>query len=59
MPCTAPFVDPSLVAARQQDLTRATELAFFRARLQNDMQADLFLRTRLAVENQEISSQLH
>jgi predicted dienelactone hydrolase len=58
-PCTAPFVDPSLDAARQQDLTKAAELAFFAAHLGNDMQADLFLRTRLAIENREISTQLH
>jgi predicted dienelactone hydrolase len=56
-PCTAPFVDPALDATRQQDLSKAMALAFFGAHLAGEAQADVFLHTRLAVENAEISAQ--
>ncbi len=56
MPCTAPFVDPSLDASRQQDLSKAIVLAFFDAHLTGDAQAGEFLRTRV-VENMEVHTQ--
>jgi predicted dienelactone hydrolase len=58
MPCTGTPIDPSLNASRQQDLAKAAALAFFDSVLKADVGAHLFMISRLAAENPEVSLQV-
>ncbi|HJQ82828.1 MAG TPA: hypothetical protein VKA21_02040 [Candidatus Binatia bacterium] len=54
-PCDTPFVDPALPAARQQEITRLVETAFFDAFLRDDPAARCFLESGLATENADLT----
>ncbi len=56
--CSMTPMDPSLVADRQQALTKIIAAAFFDATLGADASAQKFLQTRLAPENPEVTSTL-
>jgi dienelactone hydrolase len=53
-PCTRPFHDPALGAARHHELARIAAAAFFAGRLRDDASARCFLRTRFAAENADV-----
>jgi predicted dienelactone hydrolase len=56
--CAMPPMDPSLLADRQQALTKIIGAAFFDATIKGDAAAEKFLQTRLAPENAEVTSTL-
>lgn len=49
-PCTEPFVDPSMAAARQETLTKIVNAAFFDGYMKDDMGARCFVQVGLRDE---------